>query len=241
MNPVHRRIAQAAILFLASTAAIAQDVDRPGLRERLRERIEQRREPAPADMAAGTTEYSLRHGGLTRKYLLHVPARRAPGGALPLVIAFHGGGGHAEYMADDARYGWVSKADREGFAVAFPNGYSKLPGGRFATWNAGQCCGDARDRKVDDVGFVRALVADVRSRLPIDPAAHLRHRHVQRRHAQPPPGLRRRRPLPRHCIGGRHRRHHYLHPFPRCVRAAYPREGRHSCALQRRRRPRRLP
>jgi polyhydroxybutyrate depolymerase len=73
-------------------------------------------------------------------------------------------------MADDARYGWVSKADREGFAVAFPNGYSKLPGGRFATWNAGQCCGDARDKNIDDVGFIRALVADVRSRLPIDPA-----------------------------------------------------------------------
>jgi hypothetical protein len=84
MNPVHRRIAQVAILFLASTAAIAQDVDRPGLRERLRERIEQRREPAPADMAAGTTEYSLRHGGLTRKYLLHVPCPPGAGwGAAP--------------------------------------------------------------------------------------------------------------------------------------------------------------
>lgn len=168
MNSIHRRIAQVAILFLASTAAIAQDADRPGLRERLRERIEQRREPAPDSAAAGTIEHSLRHGGLTRKYLLHIPARQAPGKPLPLVIALHGGGGHAEYMADDARYGWVSKADQEGFAVAFPNGYSKLPGGRFATWNAGNCCGDARDRNIDDVGFIRALVADVRSRLPID-------------------------------------------------------------------------
>lgn len=170
MKSTRCRIAQVAILFLASTAAIAQDVDRPGLRERLRERIEQRREPAPGDTAAGTTEHSLRHGGLTRKYLLHVPARRAPGVPLPLVIAFHGGGGHAEFMADDARYGWVSKADREGFAVVFPNGYSKLPGGRFATWNAGQCCGDARDRNIDDVGFVRAVVNDVRRQLAVDPA-----------------------------------------------------------------------
>lgn len=170
MKSIHRRIAQAGILFIASTAVIAQDSDRPSLRERLRERIEQRREPAAVEAAVGTTEYSLRHGGLTRKYLLHVPAQRAPGAPLPLVIALHGGGGHAEYMADDARYGWVSKADKEGFAVAFPNGYSRLPGGRFATWNAGQCCGDARDKNIDDVGFIRALVADVRSRLPIDPA-----------------------------------------------------------------------
>lgn len=168
MNLAYRWIARAAIL-LASTAVIAQDADRPSLRERLRERIEQRREPASDASAAGTTEYSLRHGGLTRKYLLHIPAQRDPGKPLPLVIAFHGGGGHAEYMADDARYGWVGKADKEGFAVVFPNGYSKLPGGRFATWNAGQCCGDARDRNIDDVGFVRALVADVRRKLAIDP------------------------------------------------------------------------
>lgn len=168
MNLAYRWIARVAIL-LASTAVIAQDADRPSLRERLRERIEQRREPASDASAAGTTEYSLRHGGLTRKYLLHIPAQRDPGKPLPLVIAFHGGGGHAEYMADDARYGWVGKADKEGFAVVFPNGYSKLPGGRFATWNAGQCCGDARDRNIDDVGFVRALVADVRRKLAIDP------------------------------------------------------------------------
>lgn len=169
MNLAYCRAAWTAILILASTAVIAQDAARPSLRERLRERIEQRREAASDTPAAGTTEYSLNHGGLTRKYLLHIPAHRDPGKPLPLVIALHGGGGHAAFMADDARYGWVGKADREGFAVVFPNGYSRLPGGRFATWNAGQCCGDARDRNIDDVGFVRALVADVRRKQAIDP------------------------------------------------------------------------
>lgn len=169
MNLAYCRAAWTTILILVSTAVIAQDAARPGLRERLRERIEQRREAASDASAAGTTEYSLNHGGLTRKYLLHIPAHRDPGKALPLVIALHGGGGHAAFMADDARYGWVGEADREGFAVVFPNGYSRLPGGRFATWNAGRCCGDARDRNIDDVGFVRALVADVRRKQAIDP------------------------------------------------------------------------
>ena len=170
MNLAYCRAAWTAILILVSTAVIAQDAARPSLRERLRERIEQRREAASDTPAAGTTEYSLNYGGLTRKYLLHIPAHRDPGKPLPLVIALHGGGGHAAFMADDARYGWVGKADREGFAVVFPNGYSRLPGGRFATWNAGQCCGDARDRNIDDVGFVRALVADVRRKQAIDPS-----------------------------------------------------------------------
>jgi polyhydroxybutyrate depolymerase len=87
-----------------------------------------------------------------------------------LVLAFHGGGGHAEYMADDAHYGLVAKAEREGFVAAFPNGYSRFPRGRLATWNAGGCCGEARDRAVDDVGFVRAVVAHVKSRVAIDGA-----------------------------------------------------------------------
>ena len=52
--------------------------------------------------------------------------------------------------------GLQSMAEREGFAVASPTGTAKFPGGRFATWNAGGCCGDARDRGVDDVGFARA-------------------------------------------------------------------------------------
>ncbi|MFZ2986392.1 alpha/beta hydrolase family esterase [Ideonella sp.] len=130
-----------------------------------------------APLGPGLHTLEVAHGGMARKVLLYIPARsaavaagRAPGQAWPLVLALHGGGGHAAFMADDERYGLRSQADRSGFVVAFPNGYSKWPGGRFATWNAGGCCGDARDRQIDDVGFLRAVVADVQTRVPIDPA-----------------------------------------------------------------------
>lgn len=154
-----------AALCAASAAALAQDADRPSLRERIRERLEQRRaEPAPEPLA-----HTLAHDGLQRQYLMYVPPGLDPRRPVPLVLAFHGGGGNAGLMADDARYGWVGKARREGFVVAFPNGFSRLPGGNFATWNAGACCGDARDRNIDDVGFARAVVADVRRQVAIDP------------------------------------------------------------------------
>jgi polyhydroxybutyrate depolymerase len=84
-------------------------------------------------------------------------------------MALHGGGGSAAYQADDASYGLVSKSEQAGFVVVFPNGITERGNGMFATWNAGRCCARARDQDVDDVGFLRAVIADVMSRIGIDP------------------------------------------------------------------------
>ena len=116
----------------------------------------------------GDHDMNLRWQGESRRVIVHLPVG-APRAALPLVLALHGGGGHAAYMADDERYGLSLTADREGFIVAYPNGHSRLPGGRFATWNAGGCCGDARDRQIDDVAFLRQVVAEVARQYPVDP------------------------------------------------------------------------
>jgi polyhydroxybutyrate depolymerase len=103
-----------------------------------------------------------------RNVLVHVPAGYDSGRPAPLVLAFHGGGGSAGFMADDSRYGLQREADRGGFIVAFPNGASRLPGGRLATWNAGGCCGYARDQGSDDVGFARAVVGAIEARYAVD-------------------------------------------------------------------------
>ncbi|WP_422018424.1 alpha/beta hydrolase family esterase [Roseateles sp.] len=142
-------------------AAQAQE----SIRERIKARMEQRRaDKGDAPATAGLQELEVQG----RKVLVHLPTRYDEAKPAPLVLAFHGGGGHAGYMADDEKYGLQKKADEAGFVVAFPNGYSKFPGGRLATWNAGGCCGDARDRNVDDVAFARAVVAAIQAKYAID-------------------------------------------------------------------------
>lgn len=115
------------------------------------------------DRATAATTHTLDGG---RKYLLHVPQAARQPGPRPLVLFFHGGGGDMTQAA--AAYGWPKTADREGFIVAFPNGSSRLPRQRLATWNAGKCCGFARDRDIDDVAYVKQVIADIRRRVAID-------------------------------------------------------------------------
>ena len=116
-------------------------------------------------LAPGDHAVALRHGGLDRRYLVHVPWSS---GALPaLVIALHGGGGTAEGFKDENGLDAVS--DREGFVTVYPDGSGPLPG-RLLTWNAGpNCCGWALDNDIDDVGFLVDVLDDLATRIEFDP------------------------------------------------------------------------
>jgi polyhydroxybutyrate depolymerase len=56
--------------------------------------------------------------------------------------------------------GYKALADSEGFIAVWANGID-------AAWNIGPCC--TTSRTVDDLGFAKAIVADVKSRACIDP------------------------------------------------------------------------
>jgi polyhydroxybutyrate depolymerase len=119
------------------------------------------------------SSHNLEFGGLKRSYLLHLPAN-APAGPLPLVVMLHGGMGTGASAAQQS--GFDAEADMHGFIVVYPDGTDRdrplraMMGKQgFLTWNAGSCCGYAQQHDIDDVGFIRAVVADVGKDHPVDP------------------------------------------------------------------------
>jgi polyhydroxybutyrate depolymerase len=127
-----------------------------------------RRASAGTITAPGDYRFSLRHGGRERLYLVHVPKSFRAKSPMPIVIAMHGGGGSADYMAKDENYRLITKSESAGFIAVFPNGISPLRSGLLATWNAGICCGKARDTNIDDVGFIRALMVQLNTKVSVD-------------------------------------------------------------------------
>jgi polyhydroxybutyrate depolymerase len=107
---------------------------------------------------------SLSVGDLTRTYLVHVPKSYDGKQPTPVLLVFHGGGSNAEQMVHFC--GMNEKADKEGFLVVYPNGTGRLE--KLLTFNAGNCCGYAMEKKIDDVAFVRALLDDLEKVAKVD-------------------------------------------------------------------------
>jgi polyhydroxybutyrate depolymerase len=64
--------------------------------------------------------------------------------------------------------GFNALADEKTFIVVYPNG-SGLLGDQLLTWNGGTCCGYSVKHNIDDVGFIRAMLADIESSYKVDP------------------------------------------------------------------------
>ncbi len=61
--------------------------------------------------------------GLTRTYVVHLPVAYTPGRVYPLVLAFHGRGATASWMARLTHLNSV--ADEHHFIVVYPDGYKE--------------------------------------------------------------------------------------------------------------------
>ncbi len=100
-----------------------------------------------------------------RHYILYVPDSYSPASKSDLIVVLHGGGGNGSQAEDMT--GFSSRAKRDGFLVLYPYGTGRRFEKRFLTWNAGNCCGVAREKNVDDVTFLRRLIQHVKRVYPV--------------------------------------------------------------------------
>ena len=122
--------------------------------------------------SAGTAAHEVPVAGMSRSFLLHVPAN-APRTMIglrakfPLVIALHGSNGTSEDIRRASRFDSIAEARR--FLVAYPQGSKGVLGLAPSDWNVGTCCGAAHQENLDDVGFILGVIARVSEHVSVDP------------------------------------------------------------------------
>jgi polyhydroxybutyrate depolymerase len=113
-------------------------------------------------------------GELDRRYTVHVPPGYESKSATPVVIMLHGGGGTGKAAAFET--GWETKSDEAGFLAVFPDALPSDPTkpSHFVRnpqlWNDGSDRFHTGQKAPDDVGFINAMLDDLRAKFAVDQA-----------------------------------------------------------------------
>jgi len=105
-------------------------------------------------------------GARQRTFWLHVPARYDQARPLPLILAFHGGGGTAAGMEQAS--GLSALADRRGFMVAYPQGLTQDHAKGLPGWDVSGPRDPYADG-IDDGLFVSDVLNAVQAGYCVDP------------------------------------------------------------------------
>jgi len=109
-----------------------------------------------------------------RSLIVYVPSHLPEQGSRALVVVLHGGLGNAqriESKQSESGLNMDTVAEKAGFIVAYLNGTPVTR--RFTAdmlgWNAGGgCCGQPAENNVDDVRYIRSVVAHLAAQYGID-------------------------------------------------------------------------
>jgi len=109
----------------------------------------------------GDLDWTIKSGGLDRTVHVHVPSKYDVTKLTPVVLNFHG---YTSNATEQAAYtGMNRKSDEAGFIAVHAEGI-----GQEQSWNAGACCGEAAETKVDDVALVSKIIDELQAKLCVD-------------------------------------------------------------------------
>lgn len=117
--------------------------------------------PYTVESPVPTTFYRVTRPRLVNVY---VPASYTGQTNLPLLIVLHGYGGIGVFFETNMRFN--REAEARGFLVCYPDGTPDRKGRQY--WNATDS-NDWWNDRVDDTGYLRALIQEIGSRLAVDP------------------------------------------------------------------------
>ena len=111
------------------------------------------------------------HEDWERCYITHVPESVTASSNAPLIVELHGWAGSA--FETRALTDVTLLADEVGAIVVHAEGIlvqntTLDMGGNEESWNAGYCCGDALYHEIDDVGYLREVIARTVEAFPVD-------------------------------------------------------------------------
>lgn len=92
--------------------------------------------------------------GMQRSYIAYLPEGVRHRANVSVVFAFHPFLGSGKGFAKQTGLEKLPETDR--FIFVFPNGYRR-------SWNAGDGCGAANKKDIDDIAFVKAIFKDLRT------------------------------------------------------------------------------
>jgi polyhydroxybutyrate depolymerase len=103
---------------------------------------------------------------IARPFRVRAPETVDPAHPLPMVLLLHGYSVNSNIQ--DVYFGLSNVVPTRNFVLALPDGTIDSRRNRF--WNATEACCNFDGVAVDDVAYLRAVIADVKQRYPIDPA-----------------------------------------------------------------------
>ena len=111
------------------------------------------------------------HEDWERCYITHIPESVTVSSTAPLIVELHGWAGSA--FETRALTDVTQLADEVGAIVVHAEGIlvqntTLDMGGNEESWNAGYCCGDALYHEIDDVGYLREVIARTVEAFPVD-------------------------------------------------------------------------
>jgi polyhydroxybutyrate depolymerase len=114
----------------------------------------------PPLLSRGDLHESLSVGGVTRRFILHIPPRYVASRSIPLVVLLHGWLSSAENI--EGVTGFDAKADKENFLLAIPEGLGQPQG-----WNVGFLDLTGAHHP-DDVGFIDHMLDRIEGEASVD-------------------------------------------------------------------------